>query len=769
MPEPDYQGFANTVNTLSSPVTLANNVASLNSINQAGATSRAGKLIAAGDYAGGAAQLYNSGQLPQGAAVQQFGAGVAGATAAAMRDYPGAAQAAASVGDMGGVTSAQGSQFQQYQQVGAYLQQAAPIFRAAYQQNGTAGLVHATGLVTQELTAGGLMSPAQAQEINTSAATDPQGTLANIDGFVQQLQYQKLGKNSVLGTNAIGTPGAIVTAPQQTSLPTPGGGATLVQTPASVTQVGPNGVAQAPSAPLSTADPTGQASSPAAPTSLPPPQSPLASAILQQESGANAQSPNSVNGAVGPMQILPATFAQYAKPGENISNPVDNMNVGNRIIASYQQQYPGDPARAAVAYFSGPGNVSPPGSPVPWKQDVKDGNGTPVSSYVLNTMSHMPPPPTSGQAFQGNGQPVAPTTAPGSATTLASTAANGSLFRPATASELPPGAVSAQINTATGQISNIINQGDVNNLTPAAQKQLGEQYWLTGQMPRNMPRGGAAAAAMQSVQNYAAQKSAQMGYSGADDNLRHVTVNAAQNTINEMLPQQAQLATAENNAIDNGNQIRQLLPQAAATYGIRTLNDLQQFLKRETNSPQLAALDTAFNDFTGDYSKVMFSNASGSGGAGGVTDREANKELFDPDDTVPVALAKLNQAQKGMSFRTAEFGATLQRMNQIARTGIIPPSTAAQPVSGNQAPTPVSGASAPMQPPRSPQQAQAPAQKASFASAVQMLQQNPSLASQFDKRYGPGASAAYLRSSAPSPAVAAQQSALRWLQPSAMQ
>lgn len=118
---------------------------------------------------------------------------------------------------------------------------------------------------------------------------------------------------------------------------------------------------------------------------------PVSSAILGQESGNNPNSPTSVDGAVGAAQITPATFAQYAQPGEDINNPDDNIAVHNRIIADLSQKAGGDPARIAVGYFSGPGNIAPPNSPTPWKADHKDGNGKSVSSYVSDVLGRINP------------------------------------------------------------------------------------------------------------------------------------------------------------------------------------------------------------------------------------------------------------------------------------------------------------------------------------------------------------------------------------------
>lgn len=104
-------------------------------------------------------------------------------------------------------------------------------------------------------------------------------------------------------------------------------------------------------------------------------------AIATQESG-NRDIPN-------PMQIQPGTWAQFAKPGEDINNPEDNKRVGNRIIDTYKEKYPNDPARVATAYFSGPGNVAPAGSPTPYINDTQDANGKSVSSYVQDVTGRM--------------------------------------------------------------------------------------------------------------------------------------------------------------------------------------------------------------------------------------------------------------------------------------------------------------------------------------------------------------------------------------------
>lgn len=115
---------------------------------------------------------------------------------------------------------------------------------------------------------------------------------------------------------------------------------------------------------------------------------PVWRSIYQQESGSGRNTATSSTGAVGPGQIMPATFRQWARPGEEITNPEHNIAVSKRMVESYYQRYGGDPARVAVAYFSGPGNVAPEGSPTPWKRDTSDGHVR-VSQYVAQVTGRL--------------------------------------------------------------------------------------------------------------------------------------------------------------------------------------------------------------------------------------------------------------------------------------------------------------------------------------------------------------------------------------------
>ena len=128
----------------------------------------------------------------------------------------------------------------------------------------------------------------------------------------------------------------------------------------------------------------------------------LYGAIAGVESNNGADPSTSVDGARGKFQIMPGTFQQYAKAGENIDTPADNEAVGHRIIDDYSGKYQGDAARVAVAYFSGPGNVAPAGSATPWKEDKRDGYGQTTSGYVSKVLSRMNGSGQGGQSAVGN-------------------------------------------------------------------------------------------------------------------------------------------------------------------------------------------------------------------------------------------------------------------------------------------------------------------------------------------------------------------------------
>lgn len=115
----------------------------------------------------------------------------------------------------------------------------------------------------------------------------------------------------------------------------------------------------------------------------------LFKAIYGQESGSGANPATSSAGARGGMQIIPSTFAAYARPGESIDNPTDNLVVGRRIIEDLYNRANGDPGRVAVGYFSGPANIAPLAFKSPWREDRTDTNGKSTSGYVSDVLQRL--------------------------------------------------------------------------------------------------------------------------------------------------------------------------------------------------------------------------------------------------------------------------------------------------------------------------------------------------------------------------------------------
>jgi soluble lytic murein transglycosylase-like protein len=76
--------------------------------------------------------------------------------------------------------------------------------------------------------------------------------------------------------------------------------------------------------------------------------------VVSAESGykPDAVSPK---GAIGLMQLMPATAASY---GADPRNPAQNVEAGTALLRELLIKYDGDPRRALAAYNAGPGAVS---------------------------------------------------------------------------------------------------------------------------------------------------------------------------------------------------------------------------------------------------------------------------------------------------------------------------------------------------------------------------------------------------------------------------
>ncbi|MET3372026.1 hypothetical protein ABIC89_001067 [Variovorax boronicumulans] len=83
----------------------------------------------------------------------------------------------------------------------------------------------------------------------------------------------------------------------------------------------------------------------------------LARSIYTQESGGGKNTKTSNAGAVGGMQIIPATFKSVADKDWDINDPTQNARAGIRYVKQLYEQAGGDPALTAAGYYGGPGGL----------------------------------------------------------------------------------------------------------------------------------------------------------------------------------------------------------------------------------------------------------------------------------------------------------------------------------------------------------------------------------------------------------------------------
>ena len=95
----------------------------------------------------------------------------------------------------------------------------------------------------------------------------------------------------------------------------------------------------------------------------------LVRAVVQVESGfnPNARSPR---GAMGLMQLMPATAARYGVA--NPFNPDDNVRAGVQYLRELLDRYHDDETLALAAYNAGPGAVDAHGQQVPPYSETQD-------------------------------------------------------------------------------------------------------------------------------------------------------------------------------------------------------------------------------------------------------------------------------------------------------------------------------------------------------------------------------------------------------------
>lgn len=115
----------------------------------------------------------------------------------------------------------------------------------------------------------------------------------------------------------------------------------------------------------------------------------IQSNVFGTESGygkADTSKPNYA-GATGPMQIMPGTFDWMKSKGMipkdyDISNPQQNREAGNALLAHYYEKYGGDDAKVYAAYYGGPGAVNKDGTINAHWKDLKNPKAPTIGQYI---------------------------------------------------------------------------------------------------------------------------------------------------------------------------------------------------------------------------------------------------------------------------------------------------------------------------------------------------------------------------------------------------
>lgn len=651
--EPDYQGYAEQFNPIGD---MANNARSLAVSRQLAAQHLGGQQIADGDYAGASNTLYSSGDLAGGQLAKQQGGQIGQAEAIAKRDYTGAATAAGAVGDVAGVKDAQATGIQQFQLQHQYLQQLTPILQAANAKAGAAGITHALDTVAPELQQLGVPADRIA-EYRQAATANPDGFLQGINALAQPLQWEKTAHGYV-AKNAAGTPIREFIESSDTTLNNPDGSQSVVRTPGAVhdlTGAAPGGPQMAASAPATLAaaqQPQGAAGG-------------VAPAILAQESGNNPKVPPSVDGAIGPAQIKPATFAQYAQPGEDINNPADNVAVSKRILADLTQKTGGDPARIAVGYFSGPGNIAPAGSPTPWKQDLKDGNGKSVSGYVGDIISRL----RSGDASlpqQATGVQV-----------LATTSTGRPEYLPGDPAYLKSLGYAAGLVGPKGDVKDGVKLGEVMSLSPDAIDKAAQFYRVNKEIP-GVGAGPEGAQARQAIINRAEQMDAQEGVTPEQALAKVNNAKAAQASLVDSTKQLADMEAYVDNARRDGQRVMDLAKKVASDHPTWLGRAIDMASLEYHHDPDLRDYDLSLQDWNSNKNKILLSSGTGAGGApGSASERIENNEDFTTHTNLSDVLAGVKSSLVGFDNRADSKREQIAQQAETARTGLLQKATRA--------------------------------------------------------------------------------------------
>jgi hypothetical protein len=132
----------------------------------------------------------------------------------------------------------------------------------------------------------------------------------------------------------------------------------------------------------------------------------LAKSIYFQESSGGKNTKTSNAGAVGGMQVMPATFKGLADKGWVNTDPVHNARAGMRLIKQLHAANGGDPSLTAVGYYGGQGAVNKArnGEAV---SDPRNPNAPDTFRYSDEVLARMPNNETYTRLVRAGGDPNA--------------------------------------------------------------------------------------------------------------------------------------------------------------------------------------------------------------------------------------------------------------------------------------------------------------------------------------------------------------------------
>lgn len=117
----------------------------------------------------------------------------------------------------------------------------------------------------------------------------------------------------------------------------------------------------------------------------------LAVSVAYQESRLRPNVGRSPKGAVGIMQVMPATGRDFGFSIEDLKNPDRNIDAGLTVLKSYLAQFPEDPRLGVVAYNAGPNHAFFKGGDLPAETQEYLTN---LKSYGAFTPGEAPGEPT---------------------------------------------------------------------------------------------------------------------------------------------------------------------------------------------------------------------------------------------------------------------------------------------------------------------------------------------------------------------------------------